>query len=73
MIYNSIHELFTGICDAIRAKDGTTAPINHVDIPKRISAINNFSIVKIDTVCPVASVSLSTPTVTMAEAQLVSE
>ena len=68
MAYNSVPELFIGICDAIRAKDGTTEPINHVDIPKRISAINNFSIVKIDTVCPVASVSVS-----IAEAQLASE
>lgn len=73
MAYYSVSELFTGICDAIRAKDGTTAPINHVDIPARISAINNFSIVKIDTVCPVASVSVSMPTVTIAEAQLASE
>ena len=75
MIYNSIHELFTGICDAIRAKDGTTAPINHVDIPVKILAINNFSTIKIDNICPVASVSVSvsTPTVSIAEAQVTSE
>lgn len=39
MSYTTITELFSGICDAIRAKDGTTDPINHQDIPARIAAI----------------------------------
>lgn len=73
MTYNSVSELFTGICDAIRTKDKTTELINHTDIPNRILAINNFSIVKIDNVCPVISITISTPTVTVSEAQVVSE
>lgn len=39
MAYNTPKELFTGICDAVREKDGTTAKINHQDIPARIRAI----------------------------------
>lgn len=73
MIYNSVSELFTGICDAIRTKDKTTGLINHTDIPDRILAINNFSVVKIDNVCPVISVTISAPTVTVSEAQVASE
>ena len=73
MIYNSIHELFTGICDAIRTKDKTTELINHADIPVRILAINNFSTVKIDNICPVVSVTNFTPTVTVSEVQIASE
>lgn len=40
MMYETTDSLFTGICDAIRKKDGTTAIINHQDIPERISAIS---------------------------------
>lgn len=40
MSYSTIGGLFTGICDAIREKDGTTGLINHQDIPDRISAIS---------------------------------
>lgn len=39
MAYTTIKELFTAICDAIRAKTGTTDLINHQDIPARISSI----------------------------------
>lgn len=39
LTYETLPELFTGICDAIRSKDGTSAQINHQDIPDRISAI----------------------------------
>ncbi|MBP3469709.1 MAG: hypothetical protein J6K26_09370 [Lachnospiraceae bacterium] len=39
MMYNSLSELFKGICDAIRARDGTSQEINHQDIPERISSI----------------------------------
>lgn len=39
MTYNSLSELFKGICDAIRAKDGTSQNISHQDIPERISSI----------------------------------
>lgn len=38
-MFESVSSLFTGICDAIRAKDDTTAPIAHQDIPDRIAAI----------------------------------
>lgn len=40
MTYTTIDSLFIGICDAIREKDGTTALINHQDIPERIAAIS---------------------------------
>lgn len=38
-MYETVDALFTGICDAIREKDGTTALIAHQDIPERIAAI----------------------------------
>lgn len=40
MIYETTDALFTGICDKIRAKDGTAALIRHQDIPERIAAIS---------------------------------
>lgn len=40
-MYQSLTELFTGICNAIRSKDGTTEPIQHQDIPDRIAAIKS--------------------------------
>lgn len=39
-MYETIDSLFTGICDSIREKDGTTALISHQDIPARIAAIS---------------------------------
>ena len=39
MAYTNLSDLFTGICDAIRAKKGTTGSINHQDIPSEISSI----------------------------------
>lgn len=39
-MYETVRDLFTGICDAIREKDGTTALISHQDIPERIGAIS---------------------------------
>lgn len=39
LTYETLPALFTGICDAIRSKDGTSAQINHQDIPAKISAI----------------------------------
>lgn len=39
-MYETTDALFTGICDAIREKDGTTALISHQQIPARISAIS---------------------------------
>lgn len=41
MTYATTDALFTGICDEIRAKDGSTELIRHQDIPARISAINS--------------------------------
>ena len=38
-MYETVDSLFTGICDAIRGKDGTTGLISHQDIPDRIAAI----------------------------------
>ena len=39
MTYTTIKSLFTAICDAIRAKTGSAAAINHQDIPAAIAAI----------------------------------
>lgn len=38
-MYNTLGELATAICDSIRAKDGTSAPIAHQDMPSRIMLI----------------------------------
>ena len=42
-MYETVDALFTGICDAIRDKDGTTEFINHQDIPERIAGISSGS------------------------------
>lgn len=39
MAYTNLSDLFKGICDAIRAKKGTTGTINHQDIPSEIAGI----------------------------------
>lgn len=39
MAYNTISDLFKGICDAVRLKTGTSGLINHQDIPSKISSI----------------------------------
>lgn len=39
MAYTSVAALFTAICNSIRAKLGTTDPIDHQDIPASIDAI----------------------------------
>lgn len=39
MAYSTMKDLLKATCDAIRSKDGTTASINHQDIPARIEAI----------------------------------
>ena len=36
MAYTTLQELSTAICNSIRQMDGTTALINHQDIPSRI-------------------------------------
>ena len=43
MAYTNLSDLFTGICDAIRAKKGTTGTINHQDIPGEIESIEGTS------------------------------
>ena len=42
-MYETVDALLTGICDAIREKDGTTALISHQDIPSRIAGISSGS------------------------------
>lgn len=54
MQYNTISSLFTGICDAIRKKEGSTGLISHQEIPERILTINvgqdgTGGILKLDT------------------------
>lgn len=41
MSYATVKEWTTAIADAIRAKEGTTAQINHADFPDRIAAISS--------------------------------
>ena len=41
MTYNTLKELFTAICDAIRSKENSTDLINHQDIPARINALKS--------------------------------
>ena len=41
MSYSTVKQWTTAIADAIRAKDGTSAQINHEDFPTRISAITS--------------------------------
>lgn len=43
-MYETTDALFTGICDAIRKKDGTAGLIRHQDIPERIKDLNGESI-----------------------------
>ena len=57
-MFESVSSLFTGICDAIRAKDGTTAPIAHQDIPDRIAAIkppSNYGLITFTAAIPAAA------------------
>ena len=42
--YETLKELFVGICDAIRAKEGSTGLIYHQDIPSRIEALESGGI-----------------------------
>lgn len=44
MTYGSLSDLFKGICDAIRAKKGTSGDINHQDIPSEIESIQGGSV-----------------------------
>ena len=57
-MYENVTTLFTGICDAIRTKDGTTEPIQHQDIPDRITAIkppSNYGLVTFTAAIPTAA------------------
>lgn len=47
MLYENLKELLVAICDAIRAKDGTTAAINHQDIPERIQKLSGNGTVRL--------------------------
>lgn len=38
-MYNTLSELFKGICDAIREKTGDGGVIQHQEIPEKISTI----------------------------------
>ena len=40
MIYTTMSDLFNGICDAIRDKDGTKDRIRHQEIPESILLLN---------------------------------
>lgn len=49
LTYETLPALFTGICNAIRAKTGGTDPINHQDIPASIEAIPTGKAIDVST------------------------
>lgn len=59
MKYTTISALFTGICDAIRKKEGSSGAINHQDIPARIEALatsggsTGIELWEPQTICPI--------------------
>lgn len=44
MTYKTLSDLFKGICDAIRAKKGTSGDIDHQDIPSEIESIQGGTV-----------------------------
>ena len=57
-MYESASELFKGICDAIREKDGTSELISHQSIPDRIAAIkppSNYGLITFTAAIPTAA------------------
>ena len=43
MAYETINDLMTGICDAIRTKEGSSEPIASQSIPTRIASLPTSS------------------------------
>lgn len=46
LTYETLPELFTGICDALRTKTGGIDPINHQDIPSVITGLTSGEVIK---------------------------
>lgn len=45
MAYENLKDLMTGICDAVRAKEGSSELIPHQELPERISCIQSGSVI----------------------------
>lgn len=43
MAYENLKDLMTGICDAVRAKEGSSELIPHQELPERIANISGGS------------------------------
>lgn len=61
MKYSTVNELFTGICEAVRYKEGSSALVSHQDIPSRIMGLNSNESMKtmIELEIPIDEFSLS--------------
>lgn len=55
MTYTTLSDLLKGICDAIRAKKGTTGSIKHQDIPSEIESIESEPVLQDKTIVPTKS------------------
>lgn len=45
MVYENLKDLMTGICDAVRSKEGSSELIPHQELPERISGIKSGSVI----------------------------
>lgn len=55
-MYETVDELFTAICDAVRALEGSKDLIPHQEIPERIKIPSNYGLVTFTAVVPTAAV-----------------
>lgn len=45
MVYENIKDLMAGICNAVRAKEGSSDLIPHQELPERIRGIQSGSVI----------------------------
>lgn len=54
-MYETVDELFTAICDAVRELEGSEDLIPHQEIPERIKIPSNYGLVTFTAVIPTAA------------------
>lgn len=54
-MYETVAELFTAICDAVRELEGSEDLIPHQEIPERIKIPSNYGLVTFTAVVPTAA------------------
>jgi len=54
-VYETVGELFTAICDAVREIEGSEDLIPHQEIPARIKIPSNYGLVTFTAVVPTAA------------------